>query len=257
MTTTDSLASHLVPAVECLMAARRGGRRPDALPEGARPKDWAEVYAILDTVQRKLGSVAAWKVGAPSPDAEPARAAITAATLHEGPARLSAPSFNVIGMEAELAYRFATPLPPRDEPYTEAEVAAAIASIHPAIEIIDTRYAAWGVVDKLSAAADQMSHGALIVGPGLADWRRVRPLEQPVSLRIDGRAPFETVGGNSAGDPMRMLVWMANTGASAFGGLQAGTIVTTGSTTGTIFIEPGRRTVASFPGVGEVEVIVE
>lgn len=256
MTTTDSLAPHLVPAVECLLAARRGGQRPDALPEGARPKDWAEAYAIQDAVQRQLGPVAAWKVGAPSPDAEPGRSAIAAATLHTGPVRLPASAFNVIGMEAELAYRFATPLPPRDEPYTEEEVAAAIASIHPAIEIIDTRFAAWGAVDKLSAAADQMSHGALIVGPALEDWRRVRPVEQPVSLRIDGREPFETVGGNSAGDPMRMLVWMANTGARSLGGLRAGTIVTTGSTSGTIFVGAATRTVAEFPGIGYVEVEV-
>lgn len=256
MTTTDSLAPHLVPAVECLLATRRGGQRPDALPEGARPKDWAEAYAIQDAVQRQLGPIAAWKVGAPSPDAEPARSAIAAATLHTGPARLPAAGFNVIGMEAELAYRFATPLPPRDEPYTEEEVAAAIASIHPAIEIIDTRYAAWGAVDKLSAAADQMSHGALIVGPALEDWRRIVPVEQPVSLRIDGREPFETVGGNSAGDPMRLLVWMANTGSRSLGGLQAGTIVTTGSTSGTIFVDAGTRTVAEFPGIGYVEAEV-
>jgi len=49
---------------------------------------------------------------------------------------------------------------------------------------------------------------------------------------------------------VRLLVWMANHGTHARGGLRAGQVVTTGSCTGTIFVEPGAHIAAAFPGLG-------
>jgi 2-keto-4-pentenoate hydratase len=59
------------------------------------------------------------------------------------------------------------------------------------------------------------------------------------------------MGGNSAGDPLRMLVWLANTGACSLGGIKAGDRITTGSCTGTIFVDEPCRITADFPGVGQ------
>ena len=50
-------------------------------------------------------------------------------------------------------------------------VMAAIESVHPAIEISDTRFTKWASQDRPSQVADQLNHGALIVGEGIADWR--------------------------------------------------------------------------------------
>jgi 2-keto-4-pentenoate hydratase len=105
-------------------------------------------------------------------------------------------------------------------------------------------------VDRLAQVADQMNHGALITGSGRPDWREVDPVNEPVSLSIDGKPALETVGGNSAGDPLRMLVWLANTGARSLGGIKAGDLITTGSCTGTIFVEGPCRIAAEFPAVG-------
>lgn len=242
-------------AVAALLSARKGEGRPAALPEGSVPQSWEEAYAIQDEVARRLGPVKGWKVGAVTPEAEPFRGAIHAETIFEGETTLTAatfigPGFNVIGVEAELCYRFARDLPPRETPYTEEEVAAAIGSVHAAIEAVDTRYRDWNGTDRLSQVADQMNHGVLVVGEGRPDWAAIDPPSHPVALRIDGKPAAEGIGGNSAGHPMRMLVWMANVGARSLGGLRAGTLVTTGSTTGTIFVEPGCRVEAHFPDVG-------
>ena len=48
--------------------------------------------------------------------------------------------------EVELAFRFGAPLPPRDRPYAIGDVMAAVASLHPAIEIPDSRYDDFTVV---------------------------------------------------------------------------------------------------------------
>ena len=241
-------------SVDALLEARAARRWLSALP--APSADWAAAYAIQDEVARRLGPVTAWKVGAATPDSEPFRAPINAATVFEGVDRLPAAMFQVIGVEAEIAYRFARDLPPRAAPYTRAEVLDAVASVHPAFEIVDTRFAGFGSQDPLSHMADQMSHGALVVGPAIADWRALDPLAERVALDVDGKTAIETVGGNSAGDPVRLLVWMANEGARSFGGLHAGDVVTTGSCIGTVFVEPGSRSVARYGTMGTIELTV-
>ncbi|PWC35882.1 fumarylacetoacetate hydrolase family protein [Azospirillum sp. TSO35-2] len=247
----------LSQAVEALLASRQTRQPLQALPEGARPADKDEAYAIQNEVARRLGPVVAWKVGASGPDAEPSCAPINAATLFFGTERLPASMFNVIGIEAEIVYRFARDLPPREEPWSRREVLDAVASVHPGFEICDTRFAKYGSLDPLSHMADQANHGALIVGPAVGNWRGVDPVGQPLMLAIDGKLVVDVLGGNSAVDPVRLLVWLANVGARPFGGLHAGDTVTTGSCTGTIFIEPGSRSVARFADIGSIELTVQ
>jgi len=243
------------PIVDALIAARETRRWLPALP--ARPADEAEAYAIQDAVARRLGPVTAWKVGARTPESEPFRAPINAATLFFDTGRLPASMFHVIGVEAEIAYRLARDLPPRAEPWTREEVLDAVASVHPAFEIVDTRFTAFGAQDPFSHMADQMNHGALVVGPAIPDWRALDPLAERVALEVDGETRIETVGGNSAGDPVRLLVWLANAGARSLGGLRAGDVVTTGSCTGTVFVPPGSRSVARYGTMGTIELTVE
>src|SRR4051794_28408489 len=118
-------------------------------------------------VAHRLGPVVGWKVGSATLHSEPFRAPIHEATLRIEDPRLPADLFHVIGVEAEIVYRFARDLPPRATPYARDEVLAAVGSMHPAVEIVDTRFSAFGSVDALSQRADQQNHGALSVGPAL------------------------------------------------------------------------------------------
>jgi len=243
-------------AVEVLLAARRERRLLGELPATARPSTRDEAYAIMNEVARRLGSVTAWKVGGPAPDAEPTCAPINAATLYFDTERLPASQFHVIGIEAEIVYRLARDLPIGDRPWTREEVLDAVGSVHPAFEICDTRFVTYGAQDALSHMADQANHGALIVGKAVETWRAVDPVRLPITLEIDGTAAASVVGGNSAGDPVNLLTWLANVGARPFGGLHAGDTVTTGSCTGTIFIKPGARCVARYEGFGTIALTV-
>ena len=58
-------------------------------------------------------------------------------------------------------------------PYTREEVLAAVASAHPAIELLQSRFQDVDAVDKLSALADCLSHYGLVWGPAVAGWRAV------------------------------------------------------------------------------------
>ena len=249
-------AEAVLETAGALLAARRAHRPLESLPSAAMPANKADAYAIQTEVARGIGPVTAWKVGASAPDAEPSSAPIHADTLFFETGTLPTAMFRVIGIEAEIVYRLKSDLPARDEPWTRDEVLNAVGSIHPAFEICDTRFAAYGSQGPLASLADQGNHGALVVGAATADWRHIDPVTQPLTLDIDGERRIDTVGGNKAGDPIRLLAWLANTGARPFGGLHAGDTVTTGSCTGTIFIQPGSRAVADFPGLGRIELTV-
>ena len=159
-------------------------------------------------------------------------------------------AFRLNGLEAELAFTFARDLPPRSAPYAENDVLAAIASVHAAIEIVDSRFVDLRAVDPLSAAADFASHGALIVGPARTTDLRVDQLRQAVKLAAGDKVLYEGVGGNAAGDVFRLLVWLANHAAVRCGGLRSGQVVTTGSCSGLTFATPPARVTATLADLG-------
>ncbi|MFC3127559.1 2-keto-4-pentenoate hydratase [Pseudoroseomonas globiformis] len=249
------MATDFQAAANALLRARRTRVPLDALPAAARPTSIDDVQAIQELVAAELGPIVAWKVGAATPSAEPGGAPIHAATLRHGSEPFRATDFNLIGVEGEIGFTLGSDLPSRDTPYTREEILEALATMHPMIELVDSRFRAIGS-DKLSHAADQGSHGALVVGPALADWRHIDPIAMPVRLTLNGKVALEKIGGNSAGEPIRLIQWLANTGSRPYGGLKAGMVITTGSCTGMPMVEPGVRVRVEFEGVGAVETAV-
>jgi 2-keto-4-pentenoate hydratase len=222
------------------------------LPQDARPQSSDDAYAIQDLVIGAIGPAGGWKVGAKTPTAEPTCAPLPAARIHDEPQRIRAGMFRLNGIEAELAFTLARALPPRDVPYAAADLRDAIATVHPVIEIVDSRYVDLERMDTLSLLADSFSNGALVVGRGIPLPRSFAVDAQPVEVDIDGERALALVDSNPAGDPMRLLAWLANHAARRCGGLRQGDVVTTGSWTGVRFLPQGGRVVARFPRIGTV-----
>ena len=248
------MADDLSTAVELLLAARRDGRRPAALPEDVRPRTVSDAYAIQDAVAARLGAIGGWKVGARSPSAEPTCAPLPATLILRSPQRFAAGRFAHNGVEAELAFTLSQALPPRPEPYRVADVEAAVATVHAAIELVDSRFVDLDAVDALSVLADFQSNGALVVGKGVALPQAFESSTQEVTLDIDGVRVVQDRGSNPAGDVFRLLAWLANHAVARTGGLRRGDIVTTGSWTGLRFVAPGTRVEAAFARIGGVDV---
>lgn len=239
---------------ELLLAARRTGHAIETLPAALLPATADAAYAVQDSVAAPLGAIAGWKVGAASPTAEPNCAPLFAAWVAASPARWPAARFRLRGIEGELAFRFGRALPSRAAPYGEDEVWAAIDTLHPAIELVESRFADFRAMDKLALLADFASNGAFCYGAAVRDWRAVDFLRQPAVLTIDGKEVASAIGGNAAGHPRRLLAWLANHRAIRGGGIAAGDIVTTGSHTGLIFAEPGATATVRFAGLGEASL---
>jgi 2-keto-4-pentenoate hydratase len=209
---------------------------------------------VQDHVAARLGRIVGWKVGAGSPTAEPNCAPLFADLVAASPARWPAARFPLRGIEGELAFRFGAAVPPRAAPYDEDEVWAAVATLHPAIELVDSRFADFRAMDKLALLADNQSNGAFCYGAAMRDWRGVDFLRQPATLLVDGAEAASAIGGNAAGHPRRLLAWLANHCARRGRGLAAGDIVTTGSHTGLVFAAPGTTATVRFAGIGDASL---
>jgi 2-keto-4-pentenoate hydratase len=238
-----------------LIEAHRRSRQIAEPPLDVEPFDRAEAFAIQDHIVIAMGGGGGWKTGAPSPDAEPIAAPLLAPLIGQSPAVLPASRFHALGVEAELAFRFGRSLVARGQPYTRDEVVGAIESVHPAIEIVDSRLGSWAQQNAMWKLADNQSNGYFVHGPAMTGWRGLDLAHMPVELQIDGDvAVFRADGGNPAGDPLRLATWLANHLAATRSGLGFGDIVTTGSCSGLLWVQPGQHVVARFPGIGEASV---
>ena len=239
-------------AARLLLSARRDpAHRLTGLPEALRPRSEAEAYLIQRAVMADLGPIGGWKVGSPHPDGPINCAPLPASGIHDSPGRVGAGPG--VAVEAEIAVRLGQDLTPRAAPYTEAELLGAILGAHPAIEVLTSRFTDPDAVDPLSGLADSGGNGGLIVGPAIPDWHSIGLADETVRLLMDGRE-VKARTGNPGGPMLRLLLWLANTGAHWAGGLRAGQVVTTGSWTGKDEVPGGGAVRAEFARCGAVEV---
>jgi 2-keto-4-pentenoate hydratase len=242
---------HIEEAAQALAAAR-AGQPIAALPDGVRPQSEADSYAIQEAVLRRLGErVGGWKVGF-SPEGGIFCAPIYASRVHASPASLPATGFHVIGIECEIGFRLNQALEKRAQPYAGDEVLAA-ASLHPTIEIVDSRYRDFHSLDRLQVLADNFSNGALVYGAAASGWQGLDLVRPPIRVTADSK-DFAECTGLRAGDPIGLLVALVNHVANQRSGVPAGTFVTTGTHTGMVFTEPGMQIRADYGPLGRVEV---
>jgi 2-keto-4-pentenoate hydratase len=234
-----------------------GQRAPDAvlgdrLPDEFRPHSLKDAIAIQMAAMAVLGPIGGWKVGAANATAEPSASPLALSGIRQSPGTVQARTRIA---ECEIGFRFAKALPPRDTPYTEGEVIAAIGSCQATIEAVDPRFTNHAGLDPLSILADCGMHGGLVVGQPIVDWRPEMFRTLKVVSTVNGAVQREAMGSNPGGtDLMRLLVWLVNSEVvRAAGGLTAGVYVTTGSWTGADPLPQGAHVVGKFDGFAPVE----
>ena len=74
-------------------------------------------------------------------------------------------------------------------------------------------------------------------------------------MTINGALHGTGTGDRALGDPMNVLLWLANQQSAAGRGLKAGEIVSTGTCTGLDAVRPGDHARADFGELGMVEIL--
>jgi 2-keto-4-pentenoate hydratase len=234
-----------------LLDARRRGTIISLASEDV-PQSEAAAYAVQHAVAQSLGPIGGWKVGAGGPAAAASAAPLPASGIMSAPALLPAAWSDRL-VEAEIAFRIGTDLPPRAAAYTRAEVLAAIASCHPVVEVVQWRIAEGVLAPPNLKLADHGGHGALVVGEAVPAWQQIDFATLTVTQEIAGQETKRGTG-NPAGDMIRLVAWLADEGAVWAGGLKAGQIVTCGSWTGVTEAAAGAPVTVTFAGLAPVEL---
>ncbi len=261
----DHSTPHDTDAASLLWRAWQASTRMGALPEALCPHDRATGYRIGAALAALSGQeVVGWKIAATS---EAGQAHINV----DGPlggrllsGRIIAPDQSVtLGdnimkvAEVEFAFRFAQALPPRGSDYTYDEVMSAVQSLHPSIEIPDSRYQDFTVVGAPSLIADTACACWLMIGKAFdGSWRHLDLAEHEVRAWKNNQIVATGAGKAALGDPRIALHWLVNEVAHYAEGIKAGDVVTTGTCVVPVPIDAGDHVLADYGPLGRMSIAI-
>lgn len=230
--------------------------------EAARaPASAAAAYDVQAAMIRLAGlDQVGWKLGATTSATmellavdEPFVGPLFAPHRHPDGTEMALVAAHRPGLESEFLVGLAKDLPPRERPYEAGEVAAAVAFVAPAFEIVGCRFEGGFAGNGLLAIADGGGNAAIVQGEPVRHWQRFDLGQHAVRLSLDGA---EVASGSSSGlvfgDPIGAVAWLAGHPVLGGRGLKRGEIVMTGTCTGLTPIKAGDAAMADFGELGQV-----
>ena len=237
--------------------------RIDQLPLDCRPADRAAGYSAQQEIVKFSGQdVVGWKIAATSAAGQkhigvdgPLAGPLLANRVLADGATVPLDGNIMMVAEAEFAFKFARALPRRANPYTQDEVLDAVESLHPAIEVPDSRYNDFAKVGAPQLIADTACADWFVLGvPTSADWRSRDLVAHAVAAYRNGEKVATGTGANVLGDPRIALTWLVNELRTYADGIAAGQFVTTGTCVVPVPIQRGDTVRADFGEFGTVDV---
>jgi 2-oxopent-4-enoate/cis-2-oxohex-4-enoate hydratase len=132
------------------------------------------------------------------------------------------------------------------------EVLAAVATVHPCFEVVDSRIQDWRIAIE-DTVADNASSGLFVLGPGVSpagvDFEGCRMV-----VSKNGAFLSEGYGRAALGSPLASVAWLANTLGQYGVPLKAGEVILSGSLVPLEPVQAGDHMHLSIEGIGETEV---
>ena len=150
--------------------------------------------------------------------------------------------------EAEIAFVLSADLPSPET--TPEDVAAAVATVHAAIEIVDSRIADWKIAFADTVADNGSSAFFVLAEPGL-------PLAgldlegAAMEMTFDGAVVSTGIGAAALGNPLNAAAWLARTLAARGEPLKAGDVLLAGALGPMVSLQPGNVVRTKVAGIGE------
>jgi 2-keto-4-pentenoate hydratase len=254
--------SHGREAAALLWDCWQNGRRLASIPEDIRPRTREEAYHVQALLEeRSTGPLFGWKIAATSIAGQkhinvtgPLAGRLLREKAFSSGATLPFGVNHMKVAEAEFAFRMGRDLPPCEQPYSVDEVLAAVATLHPAIEVPDSRFDDFTIVGAPQLIADNACAHQFVLGPAAQiDWRALDLVEHR-AIGTAGDLTREGKGANVLGDPRVALAWLVNELSGLGITLKAGEVVTTGTCLVPLPIEAGVDVTADFGSLGSVSV---
>ncbi len=252
-------------ASDLLFETWKAGAAIMALPQGLRPADRKQAYLIQAQIEmRSEKPLFGWKIAATSTAGQkhigvdgPMAGRLLAERVYGAGDVISLGANRMRVAEAEFAFRMERDLRPRTEPYEIREVMDAVADLHLAVEIPDSRYEDFVSAGAPQLIADNACAHLFILGPKApTGWRELDLASHEVTGRIEGRMHCIGRGANVLGDPRIALTWLANELSMHGVSLDAGQIVTTGTCITPMEIRPGDVVSVDFGVLGQMSCCI-
>ncbi|MGT2436665.1 2-keto-4-pentenoate hydratase [Bradyrhizobium betae] len=252
----------IAAASRLLVQHWRDGTKLDALETKLRPQNRADGYAVQAALEtQSLGKLFGWKIAATSEAGQkhinvagPLAGRIMSDTLIADGGTASMKGNEMRVGEPEFAFRMGRELPPRATPYSVDDVLAAIDTLHPAIEIPDSRFADFVGAGEAQLIADNACAHQFVLGTATsANWRAMDLVEERPQITLRGQH-YTGHGKNVLGDPRVALAWLANELRGLGITLRAGEVVTTGTCHPPLPIQAGDYFAVDFGVLGKVSV---
>jgi 2-keto-4-pentenoate hydratase len=243
----------------------RAGTKLTGLDAGLRPRERIEGYAIQAELEcTSSQKLFGWKIAATSEAGQkhinvpgPMAGRILAETVVADGGTASMAGNEMAVAEPEFAFRMGRDLPPRSSPYGVAEVLDAVATLHPAIELPDSRYVDFVNAGEAQIVADNACAHLFVLGqPTTANWRALDLVEERPVTTLRGKQ-YVGHGKNVLGDPRVALTWLANELRQLGVTLRAGEVVTTGTCHPPLPIQAGDHVACDFGTLGKVSVTLK
>ena len=168
------------------------GTQLEELPGQLRPKDRAEAYRVQAYIEEFTAQpLYGWKIAATSVagqrhigvDGPLAGRILAERVIADGGVFVLGSNLMRVA-ELEFAFRMGQDLAPRDAPYSQDEVLARVASLHPAIELPDSRFIHFESAGLAQLVADNACAHRFVLGPATdQNWRALDLAAHPGQLR--------------------------------------------------------------------------
>lgn len=238
--------SSLDDLAQALIDAHEGGPLVNDVPAALVPQDNAGAFALQDAIISRLGAVGGWKVAAGS-GPEPMCSPLPAKRYFSDGAQLDGVKHRFVLVEVEVAVTLGADLTASASP---ADVEAAIASIHPALEFVGSPFPDRAAQSRNLLNGDLQSNGAVVLGP-VVSLPHDALATQATRLLLDDAVAHEVGKGASWDETIAAVVFLAAHADRRGLPLREGQVIITGARA--LFALAGQRRVDGvLSGVGRV-----
>lgn len=252
-------------AAQILLDLRANGRLMDDLPPELVPEATADIQRIIWRVNQEIAHpVVGWKIYSVFKPMQPVFFSPIYDRIKNGgniPAGISPLRL----IEPEIMFRCDIDIPPREKKYSHVELSEMVTAVV-GMEVIGARFD-MGTLEQMykrsksqisnhGALSDNIANGCIIVGDEIPHWQNVDFSEVVVTMTQDSEEVIRFVGGNPIDDPFLMTLVGVNR-LRRHGGLKAGDIIVTNSSTSFFSVRAGSEIVSTYEGLGRVSARFE
>ena len=242
-----------------LARLRKGNLQQSGLTEDLIPPSKEIAYRVAHLVERELGwEVKGWKIAATNTEMQlalrtdtPIYGRVYSQFIKQSPVTVNFDELSSPIPEAEYQVFLGKDLPPRVDSYKIKEVADAVSSVHPGLELAECRFKHDKKFPPLEAIlADGAGSGVLVYGPPIVDWKNIDIANNEVSLLRNGNLQRKGTALKALEHPLIPLTWLANELSRTGIGMKTGQLVSTGTLTGMLMPKKGETFIADFGALG-------